>query len=186
MSQHPANCDAPVLVPAPAKRPLRMTGAMHHLALRRDDGGVLFGAASDRDRLDHRVGDLLIAHAARAHAYCWMSNHVHLALEIAPEVAADFQCELAGALGIDDELTPPLVVDAQAYLLRLVRYIHLNPVTAGLVADPVDYPWSGHRVYLGLAGVPWLAMNHVLRLLGGDLLYATEAYRAYVRPGVLY
>ncbi len=158
-----------------------MTGAMHHVALRRADGGALFHTASDRDRLDRLMGELLVAHAANAHAYCWMSNHVHLAVEIAPEAAASFQGELMAILGMPEIPTPPLVVDAQTYLLRLVRYIHLNPVNAGLVTNPIDYPWSGHRAYLGLPGVPWLAMHLVLRLLGGDLLYATTAYREFMR-----
>ncbi len=42
-----------------------------------------------------------------------------------------------------------LLVDAERYLLALVRYVHLNPLRAGLVADPADWPWSGHRAYLG-------------------------------------
>jgi putative transposase len=182
MPWDPVKTDAPALVPATARRPLRTTGAMHHLALRRADGSALFHAAADRARFDHQVGELLAAHAARAHAYCWMSNHVHLAIEMAPDAAAGFQQKLAEILAIGDAQAPPLVVDAETYLLRLVRYIHLNPVNAGLVGDPIDYPWSGHRVYLGLQGVPWLTMSHVLRLLGGDLLYAIEAYRRYVRP----
>lgn len=163
-------------------RPLRLRGAIHHVSVRSADGRALFRDAADRRRLDRDMGDLLDRHAARAHAYCWMTNHVHLAVEIEPHRADLFQRDVATACGLPAPASAPLVVDAHTYLLRLVRYIHLNPVEAGLVADALDYPWSGHRVYLGYAGVPWLSTDHAFRLLGGDLLWATAAYRAFVRP----
>jgi putative transposase len=163
-------------------RPLRLRGAIHHVSVRPADGRALFRDAADRRQLDREAGVLLGRHDARAHAYCWMTNHLHLAVEIEPARAAAFQADMAMACGLAAPAAAPLVVDAQTYLLRLVRYIHLNPVEAGLVADALDYPWSGHRVYLGYAGVPWLSTDHAFRLLGGDLLWATAAYRAFVRP----
>jgi putative transposase len=56
-----------------------------------------------------------------------------------------------------------LLVDANSYLLELVRYIHLNPVRAGLVDEPSAYPWSGQRAYLGEEVLPWLTTEWVLR-----------------------
>ena len=73
-------------------------------------------------------------------------------------------------------------MDADAYLLQLIRYIHLNPLRAGLVRDAADYRWSGHRAYLGHAGPPWLSTDLGFRLLGGDLLRAAAAYRVFVAP----
>jgi REP element-mobilizing transposase RayT len=171
-----------LVLPPGCLRPLRVAGALHHVAARHADGQALFRTVADRDHLDRRVGELLRLYQARAHAYCWMTNHVHLALEIEPGAAESFQQDLASSLAITDHQGPPLRVDARPYLLRLVRYVHLNPVMAGLVRDAADWPWSGHRAYLGEPGVPWLAVDLVLRLLGGDLLTATAAYRAYVRP----
>jgi len=43
----------------------------------------------------------------------------------------------------------PVLVDADEYLLELLRYIHLNPVRAHMVTSPDDYPWSSHHAYLG-------------------------------------
>jgi putative transposase len=154
--------DSPCNPAAAQPRPLRLRGAIHHVSLRSADGRALFQDAADRRRLDRDMGNLLRRHAARAHAYCWMSNHVHLAVEIEPQHAELFQRDVATACGLPAPDSPPLVVDAQTYLLRLVRYIHLNPVEAGLVADARDYPWSGHRVYLGYAGVPWLSTDPCL------------------------
>ncbi|MBM4196057.1 MAG: hypothetical protein FJ197_03015 [Gammaproteobacteria bacterium] len=171
-------------LPVTPSRALRVAGAIHHVTVRRADGAALFRSIDDRCALDAAVGALLAESAGRAHAYCWMTNHVHLAVEIDPSRAGAFQERLARALGVTDPQAPPPVVDAQAYLLELVRYIHRNPLDAGLVRDPVDYRWSGHGVYLGRPGVPWLCTDHVLRLLGGDLLKAVAAYAAYVGGGI--
>lgn len=49
------------------------------------------------------------------------------------------------------------MIDAENYLLELVRYIHLNPVRAGIVGDSEDYRWSSHRAYLGKEVLHWLS-----------------------------
>lgn len=173
---------------------LRLQGAIHHIALRGRDSQALFHSAADYSALDANVGRLLRDSGARVHAYCWMTNHVHLAVEFpAPKVAA-FQDELVAGYTrhrqstdnsvspVFDPPDPPFLVDADPYLLQLIRYIHLNPLRAGLVRDAADYRWSGHRAYLGYAGPAWLSTDLGFRLLGGDLLRAAAAYRVFVAP----
>ncbi|MEQ1801483.1 MAG: hypothetical protein ABL989_06145 [Gammaproteobacteria bacterium] len=178
----------------PPQSRLRLQGAIHHVALRGLDGRALFGNAADHAALDVMVGDLLQHFSARVHAYCWMTNHLHLAVEIPPGQMSALQAELVerytlhrhGGRQVPDALfappDPPFRVDADAYLLQLIRYIHLNPLRAGLVRDAADYPWSGHRTYLGRGGPPWLSTDLGFRLLGGDLLRAAAAYRVFVAP----
>lgn len=173
---------------------LRLQGAIHHLALRGWDGQALFHGAVDYQALDTIVGQLLRDTGARVHAYCWMTNHLHLAVEMAPGCMVAFQDELAARYSLYRQSgpepvapvfappDPPFRVDADAYLLQLIRYIHLNPLRAGLVRDAADYRWSGHRAYLGHAGPPWLSTDLGFRLLGGDLLRAAAAYRVFVAP----
>jgi hypothetical protein len=60
-----------------------------------------------------------------------------------------------------------LVCATDEYLLTLVRYVHLNPVRAGLVGHAGDYPYSGHRAYLGGAPTDLLDPTFVLSLVGG-------------------
>ncbi len=74
-------------------------------------------------------------------------------------------------------------MDADPYLLELVRYIHLNPVRSGIVRRPEDYPWSGHRVYLGLEIIPWLTTAWVLSMFSGRTDRARRAYREFVEEG---
>ena len=70
-----------------------------------------------------------------------------------------------------------VLVDADTYLLELTRYIHLNPVRSGIVRFPEDYPWSGHRAYLGLESIPWLTTEWVLSMFSRRADHARRAYR---------
>ncbi len=173
---------------------LRHQGEIHHVALRGHAGQSLFRTKADREALERIVGELLVEFTARAHAYCWMTNHLHLVIEIAPEQMDSWQGDLVARYSLHRNgcespgrplFEPPeraLRVDADAYLLQLIRYVHLNPVRAGLVREAADYPWSGHRAYLGFGGPPWLSTDLAFRLLGGDLLRAAAAYRVFVSP----
>ena len=73
-----------------------------------------------------------------------------------------------------------LLVDAESYLLELVRYIHLNPVRAGLVNDPADYPWSSHAAFLGLETIPWLTTEWVLGQFGKRMSTAQKHFKSFV------
>ena len=76
-----------------------------------------------------------------------------------------------------------ILVDADNYLLELVRYIHLNPVRAGIVENPHDYAWSGHRAYLGIKVLPWLETDWVLSQFAKRLKTRRQRYEAFVRAG---
>ena len=76
------------------------------------------------------------------------------------------------------------VIQTDIYLLACMAYIDLNPVRAGLVAQPQDYPWSSHRHYLGLR-VDRLVKPHALFWALGNTPFAREAaYAEMVRAGI--
>ena len=178
-------------------RPLRLhvPGGVYHVILRGNHRQPVFTAPGDRVMLDALVAETLERFNARVHAYCWMSNHLHLALQVADTPLGPIVRRVAGvyARRIQQRLATTghlferryrsVLVDADAHLLRLVRYIHLNPLRAGLVADPAEYPWSGHRAYLGLASVPWLTTDFTLRLLGSHRARARLAYSRLIAAG---
>ena len=76
-----------------------------------------------------------------------------------------------------------MLVDADIYLKELVRYIHLNPVRAGIVNEPEDYGWSGHRAYLGLETIPWLTTDWLLSQFSKRLSLARKSYLSFVHEG---
>jgi hypothetical protein len=77
-----------------------------------------------------------------------------------------------------------LLIDADAYLLELIRYIHLNPVRAGIVASVEEYPWSGHSAYLGTELLPWFTTEYVLSLFSPEVEQSRNVYDSFVRDGI--
>lgn len=77
-----------------------------------------------------------------------------------------------------------ILVEAQAYALELSRYLHLNPVRAGLVKAPQEYPWSSYAACIGLIPpAPWLKIGLVLSLLTEEQRVAPLRYRKLVESG---
>ena len=77
-----------------------------------------------------------------------------------------------------------LLVDQDAYLLELVRYIHLNPVRAGLVMQPDSYQWSGHNCYLGKETLPWMTTDWVLGQFGEDITTARHSFAQFMNEDI--
>ncbi|BCR06013.1 hypothetical protein DESUT3_30820 [Desulfuromonas versatilis] len=77
-----------------------------------------------------------------------------------------------------------MLIDADSYLLELVRYIHLNPVRAGMVVHPHKYPWSGHRAYLGLEVLPWLTTDWVYSCFAPNREEALRHYNYFITGGL--
>jgi len=77
-----------------------------------------------------------------------------------------------------------VLVDDERYLKKLVRYIHLNPVRAGIVADPINYSWSSHRAYLDLEDIFWLSKDRVLNRFNPKKEHAKANFKKYVLNGI--
>jgi hypothetical protein len=77
-----------------------------------------------------------------------------------------------------------ILVDEEEYLLQLIRYVHNNPVRAGLVRNAWDSDWSSHRAYLGLDEAPdWLNIGYVLSMFGKQPKRARKVFKQYVVEG---
>jgi len=72
------------------------------------------------------------------------------------------------------------LVDADMYFVALLRYIHLNPVKARMVATVDECPWSSHSAYAGTATLPWLTIDFGLSLLGPTMERARQSYRTLI------
>jgi REP element-mobilizing transposase RayT len=168
---------------------LHVPGGFYHVTLRGNHRQPVFFAEGDRDRLDDVVAEAIHRLAARVHAYCWMTNHIHalvqiadatlgqLVLRIASQYARAVQARLDTTGHLFERRYHAVLVDADDYLMTLVRYIHLNPARAGLVTDPAAYPWSSHRVYLGLSQRDWVTTEFTFRMLGNQPNHAAARYR---------
>jgi putative transposase len=168
-------------------------GAMYHVTLRGNHRQDIFFTPDDRGLLTRIVREIVTDCGAQLHAYCYMTNHVHALLQVSSTPLSKIMLLVAGryARGVQARLQTTghlfekryhaLLVDADEYLLTLLRYVHLNPVRANLVASPDDYPWSSHHAYLGKRCEPWVTTEFALRMLGADRQRAIAAYEALIR-----
>ncbi len=147
---------------------------------------------------DHRQYlDWLGQHAREAgcaiHAFVLMTNHVHLLLTPADHdslpalmkpLAQRYTQRVNRIMGRSGTLWEgrykSCLVEEERYLLTCQRYMELNPVRAGMVRHPAEYPWSSHRHHaLGDdTGTRWLRPHAVQQALGGDESSRRSAYRA--------
>jgi REP element-mobilizing transposase RayT len=134
-------------------------GAIHHVYARGIEKRELFFDDIDRDSFLHRVGANLPRWGIRCPAWSLMPNHFHLILQSDTGSLASFmQCLLTGYSKYFNERHNRVghlfqnrykspTVDKAKYFLDVVKYIHLNPLRAGIVrsiAELEEYPWTGH------------------------------------------
>ena len=168
-------------------------GAMYHVTLRGNHRQDIFFTSDDRSLLTRIMMEIIVDCGAQLHAYCYMTNHVHALLRVgdtplskvmllvAGRYARTVQARLQTTGHLFEKRYHALLVDADEYLLTLLRYIHLNPVRARLVSSPDEYPWSSHHVYLGRRAEPWVTTEFALRMLGADHQRAIAAYHSLIR-----
>jgi REP element-mobilizing transposase RayT len=130
------------------------------------------------------------------YAYCLMTNHVHLLIErradsigrIMHRVLTGYSQYYNHRYGRVGHLLQgrhkAILCQSDRYLSELVRYIHLNPVRAGMVDKPEQYKYSGHRSYLGLEPAGIVDVDPVLRHFGVKKTVARERYRQFVAAGM--
>jgi REP element-mobilizing transposase RayT len=180
----------------PRKPRLHVPGGFYHVILRGNHREPLFGTDRDRAYLNALVGDVVARFGLRILAYCWMTNHLHLAVRVGvtpldqpmQRLAMRYSRRIhrdAGQVGhLFERRYRAILVDADSYLKSLVRYIHLNPVVAGMVPEPMAYRWSSHRDYLGQRTVSWLETDFVLGMFGPAVGVARVRYARFMRSYV--
>jgi putative transposase len=174
-------------------------GTMHHIIVRGIERGHIF--RSDRDREDFlaRLGQVVEEGQAICFAWVLIPNHVHILLRTGAAPLARLMRRLLTGYAVSFNLRhqrsghlfqnryKSIVCEEDAYLLELIRYIHLNCIRAGLVKDmhALDrYRWSGHSVLMGYEDRPWQAIDEVLSYFGRRLGVARKKYRQFIFEGI--
>lgn len=175
-------------------RPSRIhyPGALYHVIARGNNRQKIFLDSLDRKSFEALLLDGVQRFAHRVHAYCWMSNHVHLASEVGEVSISRIMHNLCsryargfnqrhGRSGhlFEKRFRSPLVRDDEG-ARRLLRYIHLNPCRAGLGKMPEDYPWSSHHAYLHGGGPAFLETDWMTGLFGEGIATARSNLRDFV------
>jgi REP element-mobilizing transposase RayT len=163
----------------PPQLPIVRAATWYHLVNRGLDGSSLFPTPEARDRFVSALERIAYRFVIELHAYCVMETHYHvLARAEEAELRRAFDAlNTESALMTDTARVLPMRFGR--HLLQVTRYIHRNPVEAGLVRMPGDWRWSSYRAYVDpLHTPPWLCVSAVAGCLGS--IGVRQRYRRYV------
>jgi REP element-mobilizing transposase RayT len=178
-------------------RPLRLEfpGALYHVTSRGDRKGRIFLDDSDYLGWQTMLGLVCERFNFSLHSFCQMPNHYHLMVETPDAnlklgmrqlngIFAQYFNRRHGLVGhVFQGRYKAILVQKESYLLELARYIALNPVRAGLVADPDAWRWSSHRL-MQQAAPAWLCQDFLLAKFAGERDQAMDLYRRFVLAGI--
>lgn len=174
-------------------------GVLHHVIIRGIERRNIFEDNTDRDDLLSRLGELLPATKTSCYAWALLSNHAHLLLRTGTTglsmvmkrlltgyvVAFNHRHLRHGPLF--QNRFKSIVCQEEVYLKELVRYIHLNPLRAGIVSD-LDclktFKYSGHSALMGEKTCEWMDTEYVLSYFDKTKRKAKGQYHSYVKEGV--
>lgn len=183
----------------PRKARIDAPGAIHHIICRGIEGQNIFWNEADRTDFLHRLEQILIETNTPCYAWALLPNHFHFLLKTGNAPIATVMLRLlSGYAGrfnrshrrsghLFQNRYKSILCQENKYLLELVRYIHLNPLRAGIVAtlNQLDhYAYSGHAILMGLRKCGWQEVDFVLSLFGKRISAARRTYYAFIEKGI--
>ena len=170
-------------------------GTLHHVMIRGIERGSIFLDDADRSEFLTRVGRLAQASRTSVYAFVLMNNHVHMLLKSGNEGLPTFMRRLLSGYAqyfnrrhkrvghLFQNRYKSIICEEEAYFDKLVAYIHLNPLRAGVVGSLEElalYPWSGHAVLMKKVVYEWMDWEYVLGMFGSREATARNAYFSFV------
>lgn len=180
-------------------RPVRIEfpDALYHVTSRGDRREPIFDDDQDRRSFLTTLEQVVNRFNWVCHAWCLMDNHYHLLIQTPDGNLSRGMRQLNGVYTqasnrrhgrvghLFQGRFKAILVDGDAYLLELTRYVVLNPVRAGMVNNPADWPWSSYRASAGLEpAAPWLAVDGLLAQFSGQRRRAQTRYAQFVAEGI--
>ena len=183
----------------PRQARLDVSGALHHVMGRGIERRPIFVGGEDRDDFLARLEKLVKQESLFVYAWALMPNHFHLLVRTTKTPLSHVMRKLmSGYAGyfnrhhrraghVFQNRFKSILCEEETYFLELVRYIHLNPVRAGLVKSMDGLgrsPLTGHSVLTGKFVRPWQDREEVLKRFSGLSGKALSGYVAFVEDGI--
>ena len=183
----------------PRKSRIDAPGAVHHVIIRGIERSPIFKDSKDYEYFISRLAILLSETSTSCYAWALMKNHVHLLLRsgrvplssvmrrLLTGYAQQFNRRHNRSGHLFQNRYKSFLCEEDPYLLELVRYIHLNPIRAGItksMSELEKFPWCGHGVIMGINKQEWQDSAYILSLFHEKHDIATQAYYSFVEKGI--
>lgn len=182
----------------PRQRRLNIPGTIFHVVARGIERRRIFSDQGDYQEFLHRLELGLEKSRSRCYAWALMPNHFHLLVRSSEYPLSDLMRRLMGSYAgyfnrrhrrsghLFQNRYKSILCQEDAYFLELVRYIHLNPVRAGIVKNPREldhFPFTGHKTLVGNEPHPWKTRGEVLERFHRTERRAVSGYRKFIEDG---
>ncbi len=183
----------------PRQARLDSAGTLHHIILRGIEKRQIFDDDLDRETFVNRMGQLALETGTKIYAWSLMTNHAHLLMRSGPAGLPQYMRRLLTGYAqaynrrhnryghLFQNRYKSIVCEEDLYFQELVRYIHLNPLRAGLVKNLVQldrFQWAGHGGLMGKVKNSWQDVDYVLSWFGKRAGQARRIYRRFVAAGI--
>lgn len=183
----------------PRSARLDAPGVLHHIMIRGIERRKISLNGKDYEDFLERLATLLPQTKTACYAWALLPNHAHFLFCTGAVPLARLMRRLLTGYAVSfnrrhkrhghlfQNRYKSIICQEDAYLRELVRYIHLNPVRTGIVADVRElngYPYSGHSALMGRMERPWQDVGYVLGYFGKTVRIARKTYAAYVEEGI--
>lgn len=179
-------------------RPLRIqySGALYHIISKGIDGRDIFCNDIEKRHFLKILFDAKDMFKIKIYLFCILINHYHITLETLLSNLSQVLHWINGKYTswynkiyerkghVLQGRYKSIIVDKDEYLLELSRYIHLNPVKAGVVKYPEEYKWSSYRTYMGLESIRGLDTGFILNQFGDNINSARIRYKRFIEEGM--
>ena len=174
-------------------------GTLHHVIVRGIERRAIVDDDKDRENFVTRMGASASDTETSIYAWALMSNHAHILLRSSTAGLPTFMRRFLSGYAISynrrhrryghlfQNRYKSIVCEEDYYFKELVRYIHLNPLRAGLVetlAKLDRYKWCGHSVIMNRCQNRWQDRRYVLKWFGRKERDAKKSYREFVKKGI--
>ncbi len=179
-----------------ARKPrVEFDGALYHVIVRGNQRQKTFHDEHDRQSYLQRIEHYRQRYGFRLHAYVLMANHVHILIETKRVGLSKIMQGIQGSYTqifnrrhgkvghLFQGRYKAILCDRDAYLLELVRYIHLNPARLKVPENPWRYRWSSHGAYLGKPAAVKVDTEATLGQFGSTLGAARRGYQGFIEDG---
>lgn len=171
-------------------------GAFYHVTSRGNERKEIFRSKKDREQFLHYLETAKERYGGMIHTYCLMNNHYHLLLETPRGNLSQVMRHINGAYTTYFNVKrkrfghlfqgryKAILIDVDEYAKELSRYIHLNPVRAGVVSRPEEYEWSSYRNYIGKSKSTWHTTDFILGYFDKNILSGRKKYQQFTEDGI--
>lgn len=182
----------------PRQARLDAPGTLHHVIARGIERRAIFLGSADYEDFLGRLEAAVVWGGASLFAWALLPNHFHLLLRTGEARLPSIMRRILTGYAVCFNLRhqrhghvfqnryKSIVCEEEAYLLELVRYIHLNPLRAGLVASAealAGFPYAGHSVLMGRVERSWQEVGEILERFGRSADQGREGYERFVWEG---